>query len=110
MAAVLARGTTVIENAAIEPEITALAHFLVSMGAKIDGIGTNRLEIQGVDELHATDVETIPDRIETGTFLVAVAMTGGKADAQACGAGALPRALGETRGCRLPPGVQSIPA
>ncbi|RPH38159.1 UDP-N-acetylglucosamine 1-carboxyvinyltransferase [bacterium] len=78
MASVLAKGPTVIENAAIEPEITALAHFLVSMGAKIDGIGTNRLEIQGVDELHATDVETIPDRIETGTFLVAVAMTGGK--------------------------------
>jgi UDP-N-acetylglucosamine 1-carboxyvinyltransferase len=79
MASVLAKGTTVIENAAIEPEITALAHFLVSMGAKIDGIGTNRLEIQGVDELHATDIETIPDRIETGTFLVAVAMTGGTA-------------------------------
>jgi UDP-N-acetylglucosamine 1-carboxyvinyltransferase len=79
MASVLAKGTTVIENAAIEPEITALAHFLVSMGGKIDGIGTNRLEIQGVDELHPTDVETIPDRIETGTFLVAVAMTGGKA-------------------------------
>jgi UDP-N-acetylglucosamine 1-carboxyvinyltransferase len=78
MAAVLAKGTTVIENAAIEPEITALAHFLVSMGAKIDGIGTNRLEIQGVDELHATDVETIPDRIETGTFLLAVAMAGGR--------------------------------
>jgi UDP-N-acetylglucosamine 1-carboxyvinyltransferase len=77
MAAVLAKGTTVIENAAIEPEITALAHFLVCMGAKIDGVGTNRLEIQGVDELHATDIETIPDRIETGTFLVAVAMTGG---------------------------------
>jgi len=77
MAAVLARGTTTIQNAAIEPEITALAHFLVSMGAKIHGIGTNSLEIEGVDELHATDAVTIPDRIEAGTFLVAAAITGG---------------------------------
>ncbi len=77
MAAVLARGTTVIQNAAIEPEITALAQFLVSMGARIEGVGTNRLEIEGVDELHPADVETIPDRIEAGTYLVAAAMTGG---------------------------------
>lgn len=77
MAAVLARGTTVIENAAIEPEITALAQFLCSMGARIDGIGTNRLEIEGVDDLHPADVTTIPDRIEAGTFLVAGAITGG---------------------------------
>jgi len=77
MAAVLAKGTTLITNAAIEPEISALAEFLVKMGAKIDGIGTNRLEIEGVDELHPTDIETIPDRIETGTFLVAAAITGG---------------------------------
>ena len=78
MAAVLARGTTIIQNAAIEPEITALAEFLVSMGSKIHGIGTNSLEIQGVDELHAADTETIPDRIEAGTFLVAAAITGGR--------------------------------
>jgi UDP-N-acetylglucosamine 1-carboxyvinyltransferase len=78
MAAVLARGTSVIDNAAIEPEITSLAEFLASMGARITGIGTNRLEIEGVEELHAADVETIPDRIEAGTFLVAAAMTGGK--------------------------------
>ena len=77
MAAVLAKGSTLITNAAIEPEITALAGFLVKMGAKIDGVGTTRLEIEGVDELHATDVETIPDRIEAGTYLVAGAMTGG---------------------------------
>jgi UDP-N-acetylglucosamine 1-carboxyvinyltransferase len=77
MAAVLAKGTTIIQNAAIEPEITALAGFLMSMGAKIDGVGTNRLEIEGVDELHPTDAETIPDRIEAGTFLVAAAITGG---------------------------------
>lgn len=77
MAAVLARGTTVIENAAIEPEITALAEFLRAMGAHIEGTGTTRLEIEGVDELHPADVLTIPDRIEAGTFLVAAAMTGG---------------------------------
>jgi len=77
MAAVLAKGTTLITNAAIEPEITSLAEFLVKMGARINGIGTNKLEIEGVTELHATDVETIPDRIEAGTFLVAAAMTGG---------------------------------
>jgi UDP-N-acetylglucosamine 1-carboxyvinyltransferase len=77
MAAVLARGTTLIENAAIEPEITQLAEFLVAMGAKIGGVGTNRLEIQGVDALHAADIETIPDRIEAGTFLVASALCGG---------------------------------
>jgi UDP-N-acetylglucosamine 1-carboxyvinyltransferase len=77
MAAVLARGTTVIENAALEPEITFLAESLRAMGARIDGIGTPRLEIQGVDDLHPADVETIPDRIESGTFLVAAAITGG---------------------------------
>jgi UDP-N-acetylglucosamine 1-carboxyvinyltransferase len=77
MAASLAKGTTLIENAAIEPEITQLAEFLVAMGAKIDGIGTNRLEIEGCDELHPADIETIPDRIEAGTFLVAAAITGG---------------------------------
>lgn len=77
MAAVLAKGTTLLENAAVEPEITALAGFLVEMGAKIDGIGTNRLEIEGVDELHAVEWTTIPDRIEAGTFLIAGAITGG---------------------------------
>jgi len=78
MAAVLAKGTTLIENAALEPEITSLALFLQTMGARIDGIGTTRLEIEGVDDLHAVDTETIPDRIEAGTFLVAAAITGGK--------------------------------
>jgi UDP-N-acetylglucosamine 1-carboxyvinyltransferase len=77
MAAALAKGTTLIENAAIEPEITFLAEFLVSMGASIHGIGTTTLEIHGVDALHPADVDTIPDRIEAGTFLVAAAMTGG---------------------------------
>lgn len=77
MAAVLAKGTSVIENAAIEPEIIALAQFLVKMGARMDGIGSTRLEIEGVDALHPIDEAMIPDRIEAGTFLVATAMTGG---------------------------------
>jgi UDP-N-acetylglucosamine 1-carboxyvinyltransferase len=77
MAASLARGTTLIENAAMEPEITALAAFLSAMGARIEGTGTNRLEIEGVDALRPADVTTIPDRIEAGTFLIAGAITGG---------------------------------
>lgn len=76
MAAVLAQGTTVIDNAAMEPEIATLGEFLVKMGAKIDGIGTNHVEIEGVDMLHPTSFTTIPDRIEAGTFLVAAAMSG----------------------------------
>jgi len=77
MAAVLAKGTTLINNAAIEPEITQLAEFLVKMGSRIVGIGTNTLEIQGVDELQSTEITTIPDRIETGTLLIAAAITNG---------------------------------
>lgn len=77
MAATLAKGTTLLTNAATEPEITALARMLQKMGAKIDGIGTNQLEIEGVDELKPTDEETIPDRIEAATFLIAGAMTRG---------------------------------
>ncbi len=77
MAATLARGTTVIENAAQEPEITNVAECLVAMGAKITGIGTRTLTIEGVPELHGATVEVIPDRIETGTFAMAAAMTGG---------------------------------
>jgi UDP-N-acetylglucosamine 1-carboxyvinyltransferase len=78
MAAVLAKGTTLIENAAQEPEIVQLTEFLVKMGAKIYGVGTGRLEIDGVDELHPADITTIPDRIEAGTFLIAGAMAGNK--------------------------------
>jgi len=78
MAAALAKGTTLLTNAATEPEITALARFLVKMGAKIDGIGTPQLEIEGVDTLHPADEITIPDRIETATYLIAAAITGGK--------------------------------
>jgi UDP-N-acetylglucosamine 1-carboxyvinyltransferase len=77
MAAVLAEGETVLENAAREPEVTDLANMLVAMGAKIDGIGTDRLVIQGVDALHGTKHAVISDRIEAATFLCAVAATGG---------------------------------
>jgi len=77
MAAVLAEGETVIENAAREPEVSDLAHLLVKMGAKIDGIGTDRLVIQGVDRLHGAKHDVVPDRIEAGTFLCAVAAAGG---------------------------------
>ena len=77
MASVLAKGTTLLSNAAVEPEITALARFLVKMGAKIDGIGTTTLEIQGVDDLHPASESTIPDRIEAATYLIAGAMTRG---------------------------------
>jgi UDP-N-acetylglucosamine 1-carboxyvinyltransferase len=77
MAAVLAEGRTVITSAAKEPEIAALARFLVSMGAKIEGIGTETLEIEGADELTPADATVIPDRIEAGTYIVAGAITGG---------------------------------
>jgi UDP-N-acetylglucosamine 1-carboxyvinyltransferase len=82
MAAVLAKGTTVIENAAEEPEVCDLAECLNSMGAQISGIGTTRLVIDGVDRLHGTDYNVLPDRIETGTFLVAGAITGGRVRAK----------------------------
>ena len=78
MAAALADGETVLENAAREPEVTDLAAFLTSMGAQIEGAGTNRIVVQGVDELHGTSYRVLPDRIEAGTFLVAAALTGGK--------------------------------
>ncbi len=78
MASVLAKGETRIVNAAIEPEITNLAQFLLKMGARIEGIGTPDLFIEGVDTLNSADIETIPDRIEAGTILIAAALTKGK--------------------------------
>ncbi|MCL5028819.1 MAG: UDP-N-acetylglucosamine 1-carboxyvinyltransferase [Bacteroidetes bacterium] len=78
MAAVLAKGMTVINNAAMEPEISNLIEFLIGMGAKIHGITTSKLEIEGVDELKPTKIRTIPDRIEAGTILIAAAITKGK--------------------------------
>ena len=77
MAATLAKGTTVIENAAMEPEVTDVAECLVKMGARITGIGTRMLTIEGVDELHGATHEVVADRIEAGTYAMAAAMTGG---------------------------------
>lgn len=77
MASVLAKGQTVIENAATEPEIVDLATLLVSMGASVTGAGTDTIRITGVDKLHPTEHTIIPDRIEAGTFMIAAAMTGG---------------------------------
>ena len=76
-AAVLAEGETILENSALEPEVTDLVELLIKMGAKIEGAGTSTLRIQGVDKLHGATHAIIPDRIEAGTFLVAGAITGG---------------------------------
>lgn len=78
MAAVLAEGTTTIENAAREPEVIDLANCLIAMGAKIEGAGTDKITIEGVEKLNGCDYTVLPDRIETGTFLAAAAMTGGR--------------------------------
>ncbi|PKM13408.1 MAG: UDP-N-acetylglucosamine 1-carboxyvinyltransferase [Gammaproteobacteria bacterium HGW-Gammaproteobacteria-3] len=80
MAATLASGTTYIENAAKEPEVTDLAHFLNKLGARIKGIGTDILEIEGVEKLDTENLhyQIMPDRIETGTYLIAAAITGGR--------------------------------
>lgn len=80
MAATLAKGTTRLMNAAREPEVSDLAHCLVAMGAKIDGIGTSTLTIEGRDRLGGTTHSVLPDRIETGTYAMAVALTGGEVE------------------------------
>ncbi len=77
MAATLADGTTVLENAAREPEVVDLANCLIAMGAKIEGAGSDVITVHGVDRLHGADYRVMPDRIEAGTFLVAAAATGG---------------------------------
>ncbi len=84
MAATLAKGTTTLRNAAREPEIVALAEALIKMGAKISGAGTAIVTIEGVDALNPTDIHIIPDRIETGTFMVAAAATGGDVMINGC--------------------------
>lgn len=78
MAATLAEGITTLENAAREPEVTDLANYLISMGARIEGVGTSTLTIEGVEKLNGCRYEVVPDRIETGTFLVGAAVTRGK--------------------------------
>ena len=82
MAAALAEGTTILENAAREPEVVDLANCLIAMGAKISGAGTSKIVIEGVDKLQGAEYSVQPDRIETGTFLVAAAITGGKVKAR----------------------------
>jgi len=82
MAAALADGETIIENAAREPEVLDLAECLNKMGARISGAGTDTIHIEGVDRLHGTYYEVMPDRIETGTYLVAAAITGGRIKAR----------------------------
>ncbi|MCB1458300.1 MAG: UDP-N-acetylglucosamine 1-carboxyvinyltransferase [Nitratireductor sp.] len=93
MAATLARGETVLENAAREPEVVDLAKCLVAMGARISGAGTSTITIDGVDELHGARHSVLPDRIETGTYAMAVAMTGGDVLLQGAEAGLLDNAL-----------------
>ena len=78
MAATLADGVTVLENAAREPEVVDLAQFLIAMGAKIHGAGTDTITIEGVDRLHGVHYDVMPDRIEAGTYLCAAAITGGR--------------------------------
>jgi UDP-N-acetylglucosamine 1-carboxyvinyltransferase len=82
MAAALADGESVIENAAREPEVVDLANFLVAMGARIEGAGTDTIAIEGVDRLGGAEYAVMPDRIETGTYLVAAAITGGRVRAR----------------------------
>ncbi len=84
MAACLAQGTTVIENAAREPEVVDLAAFLVKRGAKIEGAGSDVIRIEGISRLRGADHEVIPDRIEAGTFLTAGAITGGDVSVEGC--------------------------
>jgi UDP-N-acetylglucosamine 1-carboxyvinyltransferase len=84
MAATLAEGTTVLNNAACEPEVVNLAEVLQGMGAKISGAGTDVITIEGVNSLHPTEASIIPDRIEAGTFMIAAGMTQGEINVQGC--------------------------
>jgi UDP-N-acetylglucosamine 1-carboxyvinyltransferase len=84
LAAVLAKGETVIQNAAREPELEDVAEYLRKMGAKIDGAGTSTIEIHGVTELQATSHRTVPDRLEAGTYAVAAAATSGEVTVESC--------------------------
>ncbi|MBL8574629.1 MAG: UDP-N-acetylglucosamine 1-carboxyvinyltransferase [Hyphomicrobiaceae bacterium] len=93
MAATLARGETIIENAAREPEVTDLANCLKAMGARIEGAGTDTIRVTGVERLHAATHRVLPDRIETGTYAMAVAMTGGDVTLEGTSATLLQAAL-----------------
>jgi UDP-N-acetylglucosamine 1-carboxyvinyltransferase len=110
MAATLARGTTVIENAAQEPEVVDLANCLIRMGADIEGAGTNTIVVRGVERLHGTHYEVLPDRIEAGTFLVAAAISGGRVTAKRVRADTMDAVLAklEEAGAQLNVGEDSI--
>jgi len=95
MAAATAEGQTIIDNAACEPEIEALAEFLSSMGVRIDGVGTARLTVNGTDHPHPADAAMIPDRIEAGTFLAAAAITGGDVEVTSVTPGHLDAVIGK---------------
>jgi UDP-N-acetylglucosamine 1-carboxyvinyltransferase len=95
MAACLAEGQTILENAAREPEIVDLAQFLIAMGAKITGYGTDTILVEGVERMHGTHYEVLPDRIEAGTYLVAGAITGGRVRARNARAEHLDAVLGK---------------
>ncbi len=99
MAATLAQGTTVIDNAAQEPEVVDLAHCLIAMGAQIEGAGSSTMVIHGVERLHGAEYNVLPDRIETGTFLVGAAMTGGKVRARHARANTLDAVLAKLEEC-----------
>lgn len=103
MAATLAEGTTVIENAAAEPEIINLAEFLNNMGARISGYGTDRIEIEGVEHLRGTKQVVIPDRIEAATYLIAGALAGGKVTIGPVDTGAMRAVLAKLQeaGCNI---------
>ncbi|HMM45351.1 MAG TPA: UDP-N-acetylglucosamine 1-carboxyvinyltransferase [Candidatus Macondimonas sp.] len=110
MAATLAEGTTVIENAAREPEVVDLACFLNAMGARVQGAGTDTLVIEGVRRLHGAEYEVMPDRIETGTYLIAGAITGGRVTLKNVRHGTLDAVLAklEEAGAQLDQGEHSI--
>ena len=103
LAAVLAEGETVLENCAVEPEVSDVIALVKKMGAQITGENTSRLQITGVESLHGAEHSIIPDRIETGTFLIAGAITGGKIKAKNCNPEHLSAALEKLRetGCRI---------
>lgn len=110
MAATLAQGETLIENAAREPEVQDLAALLIKMGARIEGVGTSTIRVQGVSELHGTRHAIIPDRIEAGTFLIAGAMTQGELTLQGCAPEHLDALIAKMRqaGATIESGPQSI--
>src|SRR5256885_8920187 len=110
MAATLAEGTTVLDNVAIEPDITDLGRELVASGADIEGLGTRRIVIRGVRELRPLDATIIPDRIEAATFLAAAAITGGSITLERCDTGHLAATMHklEEAGCDILPGNREV--